>query len=622
MAWWPGGPHERVGERLAPNDGVDGRLRDVDGGARRLPGPGADEGHRVVAVAPGRGVDGGRLALGQPVEHARRRHEVGDDAVLARGAGRPARPSGRARCAGARRAVGRARGAARRRRAVGVDAPVPGRAQRVLDARRTLRQLGARGAHPYPDLGGRDVQQARVAPHHDGASGHAEASQSREPWEPSRRRAPCWGRMRAWRRLLTWEIRIGSLPTGPTNSVVDVPGVGLGHATVVHDDPPPPVGRGVARTGVTVVDLGGDAWARPVVAGVAVLNGVGELTARSQIDESGLLETPVFLTSTMQVGRVYDAACRLLMAEQPSIGVDDVIIPVVGECDDSWLNDARRMHVTDEHVAAALARRPRLRRHRRAARAGCRRRGHGHVVLRLQGRHRDVVAGPARRARGRRRPAHQLRAWDRLTVDGVAVGRALGASGARDAAARRFVPGRRRHRRTARPQRVRAARRGASASGSAAPGRWPRTARVRSSSPRRSGCARRADSRPSGRALYGSRPRPLLRGRGRRERGGRPGLAARRPRRHRPSRDAPSRRCPSTTYAGSWGKDARHDRDRARAERRRRCRGATRIDPGSGTAPGGRPRTSTCRAGPGRREAEAPAAGHPRAAPRSTPGSL
>ncbi len=149
-------------------------------------------------------------------------------------------------------------------------------------------------------------------------------------------------------------IRIGTMPTGPTNSVVDVPGVGLGHATVVYDDAPPPFGRGIARTGVTVLDLGGDAWASPVPAGVAVLNGAGELTARSQIDEWGLVETPVFLTSTMQVGRVYDAACRLLMSEQPRIGVDDVIIPVVGECDDSWLNDPRHMHVTDEHVAAAL----------------------------------------------------------------------------------------------------------------------------------------------------------------------------------------------------------------------------------------------------------------------------
>jgi D-aminopeptidase len=147
---------------------------------------------------------------------------------------------------------------------------------------------------------------------------------------------------------------LGRFPTGPTDSVLDVPGAGLGHATVVRDDVDPPAGCGAARTGVTVVDPGGDVWASPVPAGVAVLNGAGELTGSHQMREWGITETPVFLTSTMQVGRVYDAACRLLMAEQPGIE-DSVVIPVVGECDDSWLNDHRTMHVTDADVAGALA---------------------------------------------------------------------------------------------------------------------------------------------------------------------------------------------------------------------------------------------------------------------------
>src|SRR5258707_14871301 len=56
----------------------------------------------------------------------------------------------------------------------------------------------------------------------------------------------------------------------------------------------------------------------------------------------------------MQVGRVYDAACELLMAEDPGIGADDVIIPVVAECDDSFLSDARRMQVSADDVKAAL----------------------------------------------------------------------------------------------------------------------------------------------------------------------------------------------------------------------------------------------------------------------------
>ena len=113
---------------------------------------------------------------------------------------------------------------------------------------------------------------------------------------------------------------IGTLPSGPTRSILDVPGVGVGHATIEYDDAAPPQGRGIARTGVTVIDPGGDCWASPVPAGVALINGAGELTARSQIDEWGVCETPIFLTSTMQVGRVYDAACRLLMSEQPAIG--------------------------------------------------------------------------------------------------------------------------------------------------------------------------------------------------------------------------------------------------------------------------------------------------------------
>lgn len=146
----------------------------------------------------------------------------------------------------------------------------------------------------------------------------------------------------------------GRFPTGPTDSVLDVPGAGLGHATIVRDDPDPPDGGGIARTGVTVVDPGGDVWASPVPAGIAVLNGAGELTGSLQIREWGVVETPVFLTSTMQVGRVYDAACRLLMAEQPGIA-DSVVIPVVGECDDSWLNDPRTMHVTDADVERALS---------------------------------------------------------------------------------------------------------------------------------------------------------------------------------------------------------------------------------------------------------------------------
>jgi D-aminopeptidase len=147
-------------------------------------------------------------------------------------------------------------------------------------------------------------------------------------------------------------IVIGSLPTGPTNSVLDVPGVGLGHATVIRDEPARPEGRGLARTGVTCLVLAEDAFSRLVPAGGAVLNGAGECTGFITAAEWGSAETPVYLTSTLQLGRVYDSACRIELEANPSSAVD-FIIPVVAECDDSYLNDARRMQVEHEDVVAA-----------------------------------------------------------------------------------------------------------------------------------------------------------------------------------------------------------------------------------------------------------------------------
>jgi D-aminopeptidase len=138
-------------------------------------------------------------------------------------------------------------------------------------------------------------------------------------------------------------IAIGPLPTGLTNSVLDVAGVGLGHVTITRE---------TARTGVTCLVLAEDAMHQPVVAGGAVLNGIGECTGFVTIREAGMLETPVWLTSTMQLGRVYDAACELEVARHPDVA-DDVCIPVVAECDDSFLNDCRRMWVTPDDVRSA-----------------------------------------------------------------------------------------------------------------------------------------------------------------------------------------------------------------------------------------------------------------------------
>jgi D-aminopeptidase len=153
-------------------------------------------------------------------------------------------------------------------------------------------------------------------------------------------------------RVTDLGISIGSLPSGPTDSVLDVAGVGVGHGTVWRDEPEPPAGRGVARTGVTVVRLRDDPFHDMLSAGGAVLNGAGECTGFITAGEWGTLETPVFLTSTLQLGRVYDAACEIMLDRFPDVA-EDFIIPVVGECDDSFLNDARRMQVTRADVALA-----------------------------------------------------------------------------------------------------------------------------------------------------------------------------------------------------------------------------------------------------------------------------
>ena len=131
-------------------------------------------------------------------------------------------------------------------------------------------------------------------------------------------------------------VVIGTLEPGPRNSIADV-GVTVGHVTV-------------ERTGVTAVVPP----LLPVPAGTAVLNGAGELTGSLEIREWGRLDTPVYLTSTHAVGRVYDGAVSVAMAADPRVGVDDVVIPVVGECDDSWLSDARIKHVQPEDVARAV----------------------------------------------------------------------------------------------------------------------------------------------------------------------------------------------------------------------------------------------------------------------------
>jgi D-aminopeptidase len=133
-------------------------------------------------------------------------------------------------------------------------------------------------------------------------------------------------------------IEIGRLPPGPANAITDVPGVRVGHTTLIEGDD--------VRTGVTIVLPPHE----QCFAGAHRINGNGELTGLEWVRDSGLLTTPIGVTNTHSVGVVRDA---IVAQAQP--GEWDWSLPVVGETWDGVLNDINGFHVTREHVAAAFA---------------------------------------------------------------------------------------------------------------------------------------------------------------------------------------------------------------------------------------------------------------------------
>ena len=151
-------------------------------------------------------------------------------------------------------------------------------------------------------------------------------------------------------------IRIGVYPTGRHNAITDVPGVRVGHCTRIEGEGALVPGEGPIRTGVTAIfPTRANVFDQRVVGSGFVLNGAGEVAGLTQVNEWGLIETPIVLTNTLAVGQASDAVVRWMVERNPGIGdLHDVIIPVVGECDDSWLNDATGRHIRAEQVWEAL----------------------------------------------------------------------------------------------------------------------------------------------------------------------------------------------------------------------------------------------------------------------------
>jgi len=151
-------------------------------------------------------------------------------------------------------------------------------------------------------------------------------------------------------------LPLGRFKPGRLNAITDVEGVLVGHSTIIRGAGALRRGRGPVRTGVTaILPNQKNIFEQRVTGGGFVLNGAGEVSGLTQLMEWGLVETPIFLTNTLSVGSVSDSAVQWMVEQNPGIGDEhDVLIPLVGECDDSWLNDVAGRHVKAENVREAL----------------------------------------------------------------------------------------------------------------------------------------------------------------------------------------------------------------------------------------------------------------------------
>jgi D-aminopeptidase len=150
-------------------------------------------------------------------------------------------------------------------------------------------------------------------------------------------------------RLRELGYALGRFPTGRLNALVDVPGVLVGHRTIVEGDR--------LRTGVTaVLPHGGNLYEQKVLGGFHAVNAYGKAAGLTQLGELGTIESPLLLTNTLSVGAAWEGGLRHVLEQNPEAARDrDTINVIVGECFDGWLSDARALAVRPEHALDAIA---------------------------------------------------------------------------------------------------------------------------------------------------------------------------------------------------------------------------------------------------------------------------
>lgn len=147
-------------------------------------------------------------------------------------------------------------------------------------------------------------------------------------------------------------IQIGDIPTGALNGITDVPGIKVGHVTRIEGEGPLSPGNGPIRTGVTaILPHDGNIFREKVTATAHIINAFGKSIGLPQLLELGNIETPILLTGTLNVWTAADALVDYVSAQNPGVYSFN---PIVGECNDSFLNDILGRHVQREHVFEAL----------------------------------------------------------------------------------------------------------------------------------------------------------------------------------------------------------------------------------------------------------------------------
>jgi D-aminopeptidase len=142
---------------------------------------------------------------------------------------------------------------------------------------------------------------------------------------------------------------VGRFAPAGLNAIVDVPGVLVGHRTVIEGDR--------LRTGVTaILPHGGNLYEEKVLGGYHAVNAYGKAAGLTQLAEIGTIESPLLLTNTLSVGAVWEGGLRHLLDQNPAAARDrDTVNVIVGECFDGWLSDARALAIRPEHALEAIA---------------------------------------------------------------------------------------------------------------------------------------------------------------------------------------------------------------------------------------------------------------------------